>query len=63
MNLCVSPTFSELHFPQPGDEKADQIFNAAVDLNFCDTYGDEDAGGDLPTSAWHLPDLLVPKAS
>lgn len=40
MNLCVSPTFSELHFPQPGDEKADQIFNAAVDLNSGDTYGD-----------------------
>ena len=35
MNLCVSPTFSELHFPQPGDEKADQIFNAAVDLYKC----------------------------
>ena len=39
MNLCVYPTFSELHFPQPGNEMADQIFNAAEDLN-CDSYGE-----------------------
>lgn len=51
MKLCVSPTFSELHFPQPGDEKMIRSLMLQWISTSVILMEMEDAGGDLPTSS------------